>query len=404
MTDIRTSSLSELAVVRHSPARAWAAERLFRLSARGVPVTVTLPSGERFGAGGPELRIERPHAFFSRLGADAKIGFGESYLAGDWSAEDDLADVLTPFAARIATLVPAPLQALRRFVDARKPASERNTVVNARGNISRHYDLSDELFAGFLDETMTYSSAWFERETEDLAVAQRRKIDAILDLAGVREGTSLLEIGTGWGELALRAARRGALVTTLTISAEQQTLARKRLAEAGAGDRVEVVLRDYREAVGRYDAIVSVEMIEAVGEEYWPAYVTTLDRLLVPGGRIGLQAITMPHDRMLATRRSYTWIHKYIFPGGQLMSVEAFEQAVRRYTGLRIRERRSLGESYAHTLRRWRTRFLDAWPQIAEAGFDDTFRRMWEFYLAYSEAGFRGEYLDVHQFGLVKPH
>ena len=403
MTDVRTSSWPELAVVPHSPARAWAAEQLFRLSARRVAVTVTLPGGERCGAGGPELRIERPYAFFSRLGADAKIGFGESYTVGDWSAVDDLADVLTPFAARMAILVPTPLQALRRFVDARKPASERNTVVNARGNISRHYDLSTELFAGFLDETMTYSSAWFERETEDLAVAQRRKIDAILDLAGVREGTRLLEIGTGWGELALCAARRGALVTTLTISAEQQTLARKRLAEAGAGDRVEVVLRDYREAVGRYDAIVSVEMIEAVGEEYWPAYFTALDRLLVPGGRIGLQAITMPHDRMLATRRSYTWIHKYIFPGGQLMSMEAFEQAVRRYTGLRIRERRSLGDSYAHTLRLWRNRFLDSWPRLAEAGFDDTFRRMWEFYLAYSEAGFRGEYLDVHQFGLVKP-
>jgi cyclopropane-fatty-acyl-phospholipid synthase len=250
---------------------------------------------------------------------------------------------------------------------------------------------------------MTYSSAWFEEGSTDLAAAQRHKIDAVLDLAGVREGTRLLEIGTGWGELALRAAQRGAQVTTLTISAEQQTLARKRLAEAGVGEHVDVLLRDYREAEGRYDAIVSVEMIEAVGEEYWPAYFGALDRLLVPGGRIGLQGITMPHDRMLATRRSYTWIHKYIFPGGQLMSVPAFEQAVQRHTSLRIDERRSLGEHYAQTLRLWRQRFLDAWPRISALNFDETFRRMWEFYLAYSEAGFRGHYLDVHQFALHKP-
>ncbi|WP_431875895.1 class I SAM-dependent methyltransferase [Amycolatopsis sacchari] len=397
------SAWPELAFVPEAPARARIAERLFRFAVRTVPVTVTLPDGQRLGAGGPRLRIERPGSFFSRLGADAKIGFGESYLAGDWSAGDDLADVLTPFAARMATLVPKPLQVLRRFADARKPSSERNTMLNARENVSRHYDLSNDLFAEFLDETMTYSSAWFADDTEDLATAQRRKIDAILDLAGVRDGTRVLEIGTGWGELAVRAAQRGARVTTLTISVEQQSLARKRLVEAGVADRVEVLLRDYREADGRYDAVVSVEMIEAVGEEYWPDYFTTLDRLLVPGGRAGLQGITMPHDRMLATRRSYTWIHKYIFPGGQLMSVEAFEQAVRRHTGLRIRERRSLGDSYARTLRLWRQRFLDAWPRVAELGFDETFRRMWEFYLAYSEAGFRGEYLDVHQFGLVKP-
>ncbi|GAB2993536.1 cyclopropane-fatty-acyl-phospholipid synthase family protein [Amycolatopsis acidiphila] len=402
MTTVHTPCWPETAIVPDSPARAWAAERLFRLATRTVPVTVTLPGGERFGAGGPELRIERPRAFFHRLGADAKIGFGESYMAGDWSASE-LADVLTPFASRLATLVPKPLQVLRRFVDARKPSTERNTVSGARQNIHRHYDLSNELFAEFLDETMTYSSAWFEDGSEDLASAQRRKIDAILDLAGVRDGTRLLEIGTGWGGLALRAAERGARVTTLTISTEQQTLARKRLAEAGVGDRVDVVLRDYREAEGSYDAVASVEMIEAVGEEYWPAYFAALDRLLAPGGRVGLQGITMPHDRMLATRRSYTWIHKYVFPGGHLMSVEAFEQAVRRHTSLRIRERRSLGDSYAQTLRLWRKRFLDAWPQISALGFDQTFRRMWEFYLAYSEAGFRGEYLDVHQFGLTKP-
>jgi cyclopropane-fatty-acyl-phospholipid synthase len=211
----------------------------------------------------------------------------------------------------------------------------------------------------------------------------------------------VLEIGTGWGALAIRAARRGARVTTLTISAEQKELAERRIADAGVADRVHVLLRDYREAHGTYDAVVSVEMIEAVGDEYWPAYFGTIARLLRPGGRVGLQAITMPHDRMLATRRSHTWIHKYVFPGGQLLSVPAVRSNAAA-AGLDITERRGLGPHYARTLFHWRTRFLDRWDRIAAAGFDPTFRRMWEFYLAYSEAGFRAGYLDVWQFGMTR--
>jgi cyclopropane-fatty-acyl-phospholipid synthase len=395
--------------VPHSPLRALAAERLFRFAVRRLPVRICLPGGERLGLGGddaPVMRIERPGAFFHRLGVDAKIGFGESYMAGDWTATE-LADLLTPFAERMAVLVPPPLQALRRWVDARQPAVERNSVDGARRNIHRHYDLSNDLFTQFLDETMTYSSAWFADISQggpDLATAQRRKIDAILDLAGVHSGTRLLEIGTGWGELALRAAQRGALVTTLTISEQQRDLAQKRMAAAGVADRVEVLLRDYRKADGQYDAVTSVEMIEAVGTEYWSAYFGTIDRLLAPGGRVGLQAITMPHDRMLATRDSYTWIHKYIFPGGQVLSVPAIEETVRRETTLRIDQRRELGPHYARTLRLWRDRWTENWPAIAALGFDETFRRMWEFYLAYSEAGFRGHYLNTWQFGMVKPN
>ena len=191
-------------------------------------------------------------------------------------------------------------------------------------------------------------------------------------------------------------------MTTLTISAEQARLAQERLAAAGVADRVQVLLRDYREAQGCYDAVVSVEMIEAVGVAYWPTFFSALDRLLVPGGRVGLQAITMPHARMLVSHDDYTWISKYVFPGGVIPSVEAIEQNLAAHTGLHVAARRSLGPDYARTLAHWRRRFLDRWDDVAELGFDATFRRMWEFYLAYCEAGFRVGYLDVHQFSLAR--
>ena len=387
----------------HSPLRAKLAERVFRLAVRTLPVRVVLPGGERLGAGGddaPVMRIVRPEAFFHRLGVDAKIGFGEAYMVGDWTSADPAA-TLTPFAARLATLVPRPLQVLRRWVDARRPDDERNTVEGARSNIHRHYDLSNDLFAAFLDETMTYSSAWFA-ETDDLPAAQRRKIDGILDYAGVRQGSTVLEIGTGWGGLAVEAARRGATVTTLTISPEQKRLADKRIAEAGVADRVTVQLCDYRVATGTYDAVVSVEMIEAVGEQYWPAYFGTLDRLLAPGGAIALQAITMPHDRLLATRHSHTWITKYVFPGGQLLSVPEIERQVGALPGMRITGRRRLGGHYARTLHQWRERFTEQSAYVTELGFDQVFHRLWEFYLAYSEAGFRSGYLDVWQLRMTR--
>ncbi|MGW6936544.1 class I SAM-dependent methyltransferase [Lentzea sp. NPDC054927] len=382
-----------------SPLRARIAESLFRNAVGTLPVTVQLPDGRTWGAGGPVMRLIRPAEFFHRLGADAKIGFGEAYMVGDW-VSDELADVLSAFAARLSTLIPPGLQRLRRIAERRQ--DEVNDVAGSRQNIHRHYDLSNELFATFLDETMTYSSALFENQDLDLRTAQLRKIDGVLDYAGVRAGSRVLEIGTGWGALAIRAAERGATVTSLTISAEQRKLALERVRDAGFHDRVTVELRDYREEHGQYDAVVSVEMVEAVGAEYWPAYFSVLDRVLAPGGRVGLQAITMPHDRMIASKASYTWIHKYIFPGGLIPSVRAIEESVRDHTRLRIVETRSFGHDYAETLRRWRETFLTRWDEVRELGFDDTFRRMWEFYLAYSEAGFRVGYLGVQQFGMAE--
>jgi cyclopropane-fatty-acyl-phospholipid synthase len=369
-----------------------------------MPIKVVLPDGGRLGSGGPDapvMWLVRPADFFHRLGVDATIGLGEAYMAGDWTT-DTLAEVLTPFAERIADLVPAPLRALRGLTGHRKPLAERNTMAGAKENIRRHYDLSNDLFATFLDDTMTYSCAWFAPGTDDLTSAQERKVDAILDYAGVRTGSRVLEIGSGWGTLAIRAALRGADITSLTISAEQKALADRRIEAAGVADRARVVLRDYREETGTYDAVVSVEMIEAVGHQYWPAYFGAVARMLVPGGRFALQAITMPHAQLLSTRQSQGWPHKYIFPGGELLSTQEIEHQVAG-AGLRITERQSLGAHYARTLRQWRERFDQRWPDVVTLGFDDTFRRMFEFYLAYFESGFRAHYLDVWQLRIDKP-
>lgn len=213
----------------------------------------------------------------------------------------------------------------------------------------------------------------------------------------------MLEIGSGWGELAIRAARRGATVRTITLSSEQLALAEQRIAEAGFSDRVEVVLMDYRDLTGEYDAVVSVEMIEAVGHDYWPTYFSTIDRVLAPGGKVAIQAITMPHDRMLATRNTYTWIHKYIFPGGFLPSVEAIDQVVREHTSLRLVERFQFGSHYAETLRLWDEAFLDRREEVLALGFDEVFLRMWHFYLEYSRAGFASGYIDDYQLLLQRP-
>ncbi len=389
--------------VPRSGARAAAARAFFRQAVRRLDLRVELPGGRRWGGGGggaPVMRILREDEFFARIGAGGKIGFGEAYMVGAWRA-DDLERVLRAFAAQVRTLVPRPLQALRRWHDARQPAVEDNDVTGARENVSRHYDLSNELFELFLDETMTYSSAWFE-PGDTFADAQVRKVDGILDLAGVGEGSRMVEIGTGWGSLAIRAAGRGAEVTTLTISEQQRRLAEQRIAAADVDDRVRVLLQDYRDARGSYDSVVSVEMIEAVGEKWWPTYFRTLDRLLAPGGRVGLQVIVMPHDALMAIRRSYSWVHKYIFPGGLVLSHKVISDVLREHTSLQVVERRDLGLSYAMTLRQWRERFLAGWEDARALGFDDVFKRMWEFYFAYFEAGFRVGYLDVSQLALAR--
>ena len=415
------------------PVHAAVARRLAAAAVRRLPMTLLFPDGTRWGAGGPTLQLIRPDRFFARLGADGLIGFGEAWMTGDMTtggwrvfadrrdpvdatasldsvtvnrATDELAAVLEVLAHRMSVLVPRPLQTLRRTWQSRPPRTEENTPTGARDNIHRHYDLSNDLFELFLDPSLTYSAAWFE-PGDDLAAAQLRKIDAILDLARVRPGMRVLEIGSGWGALAMRAARtRDVHVTTLTLSEAQQELAIRRIAAAGLSQRIDVLLEDYRQhaarEAGSYDAVVSVEMIEAVGERYWPAYFRAIDRMLAEGGRLGLQAITMAHERLLATRNGYTWVHKYVFPGGALPSMTAIDQVVTDRTRLRIQESRRLGPSYVPTLEQWRHTFNDRLPEVVALGFDETFIRMWNFYLAYSQAGFAADYLDDLQIGFAR--
>jgi cyclopropane-fatty-acyl-phospholipid synthase len=400
----------DVATAHGSPARAAIARALFASAVASLPLRVRLPDGQVRGAGGPNdpaMILHRPAEFFRRIGASGLIGFGESYLARDWECAD-LTGLLTVFASHVDDLVPAWLTRLRQLAVRRQPAADAQTRDGARRNIGRHYDLSNELFALFLDPGMTYSSALFETGRDGapiaaghlLAPAQQRKIDRLLDQAGVGPGCRMLEVGTGWGELAIRAARRGARVVTVTISREQHSLAARRVAAAGLSGQVSVELRDYRDINGEYDAICSVEMMEAVGPRYWDGYFATLDQHLAPGGRIGLQAITMPHDRMLATRNTYTWIQKYIFPGGLLPSITAIESSLARATRLRITAREDFGAHYAETLRIWRDRFAGHAEEVLGLGFDEVFNRMWTFYLCYSEAGFRAGYLDVSQLTL----
>jgi len=372
--------------------------------------TAAAPSAAAADGGLPVLVINRPDPFYRRIAGAGLVGLGEAYMAGDWDSTE-LATVLTVLARGLGRLIPAPLLRLRPPGSSRRPDSDAQDVAGAARNSRLHYDLGNDMFGAFLDETLTYSCALFGTGPDGtpaasasvLAEAQRRKADAVLDLAGVREDTRLLEIGTGWGEVAIRAGSRGAHVVSITNSVEQHKLALRRVAAAGLAGKVDIRLCDYREVTGQYDAVVSVEMIEAVGASYWPAYFTAIDRALAPGGRVGLQAITMPHEQMLATSRHHTWIDRYVFPGCLIPSLRAIEEVVAGHTSLQVASARWMGPHYAETLRIWGERFDAAADRLGALGFDPVFQRMWRFYLAYCEAGFRCGRLDVGQFLLVRP-
>jgi len=404
-----------------SPIRASIARRLFLDSVRHLPLSVVMPDGRSYGrgrdqyahGGDPCIVITDPAAFFARIGRDGSLGFGESYLLGVWETagrvrgadnlSDELAAWLTIYGEALRDKTSPLLRGLRRLWQARLPVAQRNSVDGAPGNVRAHYDLNSALFRVFLDDSLTYSSAWFDDAADDLAAAQTRKVDAILDLAGVTAGTRLLDVGSGFGYLGIRAALvRGAESTGLTLSQMQFDHCLRAVEAHGLGAKVEFRLEDYREHSGTYDSIVSVEMIEAVGADYWADYFSMIDRLLAPGGRVGLQVITFPHQRMLASKHDFSWVDRYIFPGGALPSLTEINRLLRARTSLEIVQARRLSDSYARTLKEWRHRFLRARSDVAGHGFDETFIRLWTLYFAYFEAGFRSRYCDVWQLGLAR--
>jgi cyclopropane-fatty-acyl-phospholipid synthase len=357
-------------------------------------LAVVLPDGRRrvFGDTSSErraeIRIHDPEAAV-RILLHGETGAGEAYVDGLWSSPDlealiELAALNRSALALTAGRWRLPLEIPRRLAH----RARRNTKAQARRNIAAHYDLGNDFYRLFLDETMTYSSAVFESPDQSLADAQRAKYRRIAEGAGLRSGMHVLEIGSGWGGFALYAAGElGCRVTTITISREQHDLARERISEAGLDHLVDVQMRDYREIEGQYDAVVSIEMLEAVGAEYFTTYFGACDRALRPGGRLSLQVITMPDVLYEPQRRGANWIQTHIFPGGLCPSLAVIEQSVHG-TQLIVREVRDIAASYVLTLRAWRTRFLDNADAVRAQGFDDRFMRMWEYYLALSEAGF----------------
>lgn len=384
----------------HSRALARAVGLGLRTFLRTMPIRVRYPDSTMVGRGdlaSPIILAVRPDDLALRLAHHPSIGLGEGYMAGDWEMARgyDLADAMVPFAELLVARM-EPVFKVAKVFDRHSPVQRKNDPQGSRDNIHDHYDLGNDLFEAFLDETMTYSSALFDDtlpwDGQDLADAQRRKLDAALDAAAVGAGTRVLEIGTGWGSLGLRAAGRGAEVTSLTLSTEQLMLANRRLEEAGLADRVDVRLLDYRAADGTYDAVVSIEMIEAVGAEFLPVYFETVRDRLRPGGKAAIQSILTTDTQYELTKDGVSWISRYIFPGGLVPSLGAIKAALPE--GLTLTDDVRFGAHYAETLRRWRGTFGQVWPRLA-GSYDETFRRMWEFYLAYAETGFRSGILDV---------
>ncbi|MFN2628528.1 MAG: class I SAM-dependent methyltransferase [Gaiellaceae bacterium] len=366
----------------------------------GGTLDVTLPDGSRrrFGAGPPVAMTIRDRAFFRRLATHGKVGFGESYTAGEWESDDLVA--LFELLLRNAEAAGRRHARVRRLLESRPRPNTRNGLLGARRNISYHYDLGNDLFRLILDETMTYSCAVFEREDEPLADAQRRKYRRICEKLWLSPDDRVLEIGCGWGGFALFAAREyGCSVTGLTISAEQAALARERT----SGFDVRILEEDYRQHTGSYTKIASIEMLEAIGERQFPTYFKAIDRLLEQGGIACVQTILVPDGRWHRYRRTPDWIERYVFPGCLIPSLTALTSAATSASMLMVHEVDEIGGHYAETLRRWRASFHHGIDVVRALGYDERFERTWDFYLAFCEAAFRTHALRDVQLTLTRP-
>jgi cyclopropane-fatty-acyl-phospholipid synthase len=363
-------------------------------------LSVTLPSGQKFvrvGAErGPEASvvIHRWRALW-RLFAGGDIGFAQAWIDGDWSSLD-LTALIRLAARNLHALGGAPKgSSFSRVAFRLRHLLNANTRRGSARNVVAHYDLGNDFFRVWLDGAMFYSSALWDGSTATLEAAQSRKIERVRDLLEIKGGERILEIGCGWGALAVRLAESGAAhVAGLTLSPAQLDFARSLVAARGLASRVDFRLQDYRDIDGLYDRIVSIEMVEAVGEAWWPTYFGKIARSMKPGGRAVLQAITIAEEHFDDYRRAVDFIQRHIFPGGCLPSKTVLHQQFER-AGLRLVSHESFGLSYARTLAEWRRRFHTCWPEIAALGFDDRFRRLWDYYLSYCAAGFLEGVTDV---------
>jgi cyclopropane-fatty-acyl-phospholipid synthase len=330
------------------------------------------------------------------------LGLAEAYLDGDWDSPDVAAVIEFGAHLQRAGHLKRRPSLPQRWLDRWRHRGNANSRAGARANIAAHYDLGNTFYQQWLDETLTYSSAIFERAGQPLDEAQRNKCRRLLALLAPAPGAKLLEIGCGWGQFACLAAKEADVkVTAITLSQAQHEFARRRVFAEGLAERVSVELCDYRDVRGRFDGIASIEMIEAVGEEYWPVYFGKLAESLAPGGRAALQAITIDERLFPRYRRGADFIQKYVFPGGMLPSASALQQEGAR-AGLALLGSDGFGLHYAETLAAWRRRFLTAWDRIAALGFDERFKRLWTYYLAYCEGGFRAGNIDVRQLVFAK--
>ena len=375
---------------------------------RGGAVAVTYPDGASHTYGdviGPVIGLRiKDWRFAPRVITNGDIGLAEGYMAGEWQT-DDLPALLTLLAdniERFQRLLEG--SALGKAANWLRHIMRPNTRNGSRKNVLAHYDLGNRFYEAWLDRTMTYSSARFdETEVQDLEAGQIAKYRALAEQLELKADEHVLEIGCGWGGFAEFAAREyGVRVTGITISDEQLEYARARMERAGLADRVEIRRQDYRDVEGQFDKVVSIEMFEAVGEKYWPAYFAKINEVLKPGGRASLQIITIDNRLFDKYRRRADFIQRYVFPGGMLVSMDRLKEETAK-AGLAWKRVEAFGLSYADTLAEWAKRFSAKWQDIRAMGFDERFKQLWLFYLGYCEAGFRTGRTDVVQVALAKP-
>jgi len=375
-----------------------------RLSTGGIETT--LPDGSRrdlgFRADGPTAIVHLSSWMaLVRLATSGSVGWYKAWASGEWSSPDPVRifEIFSADAAALGEVGRA--KGPFRWMNALAHRLRDNAPGKARKNIAAHYDLGNDFYSAWLDDTMTYSSAWFSSPADTLKEAQLHKVRKLLDRLDLAPGQRLLEIGCGWGTLAIEAARRGVFVVGLTLSTEQKAWAERKIANAGLSDRIEIRLQDYRETAEQFDAVASVEMVEAVGQRWWGAYLESIARNLKAGGRAALQFISIEHRLFDNYARNADFIQTYIFPGGCLLDEPQFAAlAIER--GLSWQDRAGFRLHYAETLKRWRDQYSDAIEQGALQGFTEQFHDLWRYYLMYCEGGFRGGAIDVAQVTMVK--